>query len=111
MNARKPFVYLAVVAVFLGVIGLLILSQDLSGRTVLSHADTYSASIISSHNSLGDCWIVASNNVYDVTLFSSIYPEYSSLRENCGKDAGSQVAGLPAEVKEILSSYQIGVLA
>ena len=47
----------------------------------------YNWSEISKHNNIKSCWIVANNNVYDVTEFINQHPAGSKcILKNAGKD-------------------------
>ena len=103
---RKPFIYLALIAVILGLIGIVIMNNagnfGATGKTVLN--DKYSIEEISKHNTQESCWVSYNYEVYDITLFLQIYPE--DLSEKCGGDLGS----FKQEDVSLLSQYVIGEL-
>lgn len=105
-QTRKPFIYLALIAVILGMIGIIIMNNagnfGATGKTVLN--DKYSVEEISKHNTKESCWVSYNYEVYDITLFLQIYSE--DLSTKCGKDLGS----FKQEDASLLSHYKIGEL-
>lgn len=109
MEARKPFIYLAIIAIILAIIGIFILNNDFSGRVILKQDQSYSAEEISAHNSIENCWITSNNNVYDITMFLNAYDK-ESLKNSCGQDASIIINDFSENMKIILEDYKIGVL-
>lgn len=112
MKARKLFIYLAIIAVVLGIIGVIRISGNLSGNVVLKTEilNKYSLTEIKSHNSLGDCWIISNNLVYDVAMILSINKNFESLKEKCGQDASEIVKGFSQDARNVLENYKVGIL-
>ena len=105
VDVRKPFIYLAILAFVLGFVGVFLLSQDLSGKTILSHEKTYTSEEINAHNNLGDCWITMNEGVYDATIVIASYPEFSYLKDLCGDEAPYSL-----ELENLLVNYRIGII-
>lgn len=109
-ETRKPFIYIAIIAVIFGLIGIVMIMQNkgmsgnaISGVVVLDK-DKYSSVEIAKHNTNSDCWISYENEVYDLTLFLQIYPE--ELSGKCGGNLGS----FKQEDVSLLNQYKIGEL-
>lgn len=102
-KARKIFVYLLILAVILGVFGILMLTGTFTGQTITGKG-IYEQKEIAKHNSEKDCWISIDDKIYDITLFLQIYPE--NLRDKCGKDVKAK--DLSEDVLETLEQYKIG---
>lgn len=113
MEIRKPFVYLAGIAIILALIGVFMLSGNLSGKVVMNteSLDEYSLQEVNIHNVIDNCWIIDNNLVYDVTLLISINNNFYILKDSCGKDAASLTSNFSPEMKNMLDSYKIGILA
>lgn len=51
---------------------------------------TYTSSVVASHGSQSDCWVIIQNKIYDVTSFMSSHPGgVSAIARNCGTDVTS----------------------
>ena len=108
MKARKPFIYLAAIAAFLGILGIVMLNQDLSGNVVLKHELTANQiKDVAQHNNFGDCWIIAEDKVYDITFVIASYPEFSYFKTRCGSEASQELDSLSDLDKKIFSKYII----
>ncbi|MCX6748870.1 MAG: hypothetical protein NT076_04665 [Candidatus Pacearchaeota archaeon] len=97
----KIFIYLAVIAIILGIIGVIIIQKNISGK-VIGGEQSYSLSEVSSHDSERDCWEINDRKVYDVTLLVQIYP--GDLKAYCGREVA-----LPLD-RDLLQQYEIGSL-
>lgn len=105
-QVRLIFVYLTIIAVILGVIGIFVIVENLSGKVVQERLslNSYTKEEISKHNDERDCWISYKDKIYDITLFLQIYQD-DSLKQDCGK----AIENID-NIKEILKEYEIGVL-
>lgn len=111
MEARKPFIYLAIIAGILGIIGILMMQQNFSGRVVLSDDDkAIKAENIMKHNSQGDCWISINSIVYDATFVINNYDEFKDFAGNCGANADSAAKNMDAGILKFLDDYRLGIL-
>lgn len=74
---------------------------------------TLSLSEISKHNSTGNCWIIISNKVYNVTSYLTLHPAgASAIVPSCGKDATTVfTSNVPKTVSNAHSSYAWNLLA
>jgi len=97
-KCRKIFIYLAVIAIILGIIGIVIIQKNISGNIISEKY--YSRVLVENHNTEQDCWVINEGKVYDITLFLQVYPE--DLREYCGREIP-----LPLD-KSLLHQYEIG---
>ncbi len=98
-RCRKIFIYLAVIAIVLGIMGVIIIQKNISGNAV--QEGSYSLKDVSSHNTERDCWEINQGKVYDLTLLVQIYP--GDLKAYCGKEVT-----LPLD-KNLLHQYEIGI--
>ncbi len=57
--------------------------------TTDSATKTYTLSEVSQHSSAGDCWMIVSDKVYDVSDYISSHPGGNSMVSGCGIDATS----------------------
>ena len=108
---RKIFIYLAVIAVVLGFVGVIKLRNDFTGKIVERQEEKeelieYSLNEFSGHNSEQDCWLALENKVYDITLFLQIYE--SKLKEECGEFV--DINSLSSATRKELEIYSIGKL-
>jgi cytochrome b involved in lipid metabolism len=74
---------------------------------------TLTGAIISQHNTAGDCWVTAGNNVYNVTSYIRSHPGgQSNITKYCGKDIAAAFAGQghSANASNIFASYKIGTI-
>jgi len=63
------------------------------------------------HNAQGDCWILVSSNVYDVTAYIPVHPGgVTMITRNCGKDATADF-NTKGGSGSSHSSYALGLLA
>lgn len=92
-------------------------SSASSSSTTNSSTKTYTASEVSQHSSETDCWIIISNNAYDVTSFLSEHPGGAfEITPYCGKDATQAFetqGGRGAHsqtANEMLATYFIGTV-
>jgi len=102
-KVRPVFIYLTIIAVIFGVVGVLIMARNFTGH-ILAGGESYDKEEIAKHNSKQDCWISLDGKVYDITLFLQIYPE--DLSGKCGKDV--ELKDFSSDVLEALKQYQIG---
>lgn len=73
----------------------------------------YTMKDIKAHNQKDDCWIVVSENVYDITAFLSTHPGGSSILMNvAGDDATDYFYALhrPEIIDSVAHEYLIGRL-
>ncbi len=74
---------------------------------------TLTSAIISQHNTAGDCWVTAGNNVYNVTSYIKSHPGgQSNITKYCGSDIAAAFAGQghSANASNIFANYKIGVI-
>ena len=85
-----------------------------------SSSKSYSTTEVAKHDSSKDCWLIISNNVYDVSSFLSEHPGGSSMIvKYCGKEATKAFetqdrgfrGGHSSSAKQMLGDYLIGTLA
>lgn len=108
-KVRPIFLYLAVVAVLLGIFGVFLLVGKPTGKVVVEEdVNKYSLEDISLHSLETDCWLIEDNSVYDVSLFLRTYKDDRLIGE-CGKDIGS-FGFLPENVRVELRGNKIGVV-
>lgn len=81
-EVRPVFIYLTIVAVILGFIGILNMTGHLPALAIFS-GKTYTQQEVSKHNTRGNCWISIDNKVYDITLFLQSYEK--NVSDKCGK--------------------------
>jgi len=111
-KTRPIFIYLAVVALIFGAIGILIIIKNPSSSVIQpiqqnELTNSYSKEEVANHNSAEDCWIYSGNKVYDITLFLQIY-EDETLRRGCG--GGVNLNIFDENIQKILQEYEIGNL-
>jgi cytochrome b involved in lipid metabolism len=75
------------------------------------------AATVATHSSTGNCWIIVSNNVYNVTQYIPFHPGgQNQITQYCGKDAttGFNTRGgtgsHSANAKNLLANYLVGPL-
>jgi len=107
-HVRPIFIYLVIIAVILGTIGIIIIERGLSGRAIEEKSDgnSYTKEEIAEHNNKQECWIYLENKVYDITLLLQIYPY--DLSQECGKEL--KAGYFSEEDVKILDNYEIGNL-
>jgi hypothetical protein len=105
-KTRQIFIYLAIIAVILGIIGIVVIEKNLSGK-VVSGQKVYNLENVQKHNSGEDCWVFSGNKVYDITLFLQTYDD-AILRQGCGE--GVSLSIFDENVQKILEEYEIGFL-
>jgi len=80
--------------------------------------DTYTLEQVAEHSSSNDCWIVISEQVYDVTNYVNTHPGGEALLSGCGKDAGELFETRPSgsgtphsqDAYDLLKDYYLGNL-
>jgi acyl-lipid (8-3)-desaturase len=73
---------------------------------------SYTLDEISKHTTSEDCWLLIRNKVYDVTNFVPNHPGGELILLQPGGDVTSLFeSSHPLAVRQILSKYQVGVLA
>jgi hypothetical protein len=106
-KVRSIFIYLTMMALILGAIGIFILSGNPSPKVIgENREERYSIAEVITHNTEKDCWISMGGEVYDITLFLQIYNE--DLRDKCGSNVDKNL--FPINVRKVLDGYKIGVL-
>ena len=71
----------------------------------------YSVEEVAKHNTEDDCWIIANDNVYDVTLFISLHPAgKDSIIKNAGKEQTDSYNYHNVVAKAWWKHYKIGKL-
>ena len=71
----------------------------------------YTIEEVSEHNTKDSCWIVANNNVYDVTKFISRHPGGKfPILSKAGTDTTNHFDWHSTHAKELWKSYKIGEL-
>ncbi len=69
----------------------------------------YSVQEVAKHNTEDDCWIIANDNVYDVTLFLSLHPVgKDSIVKNAGTDQSDSYNYHSVVAKALWKHYKIG---
>lgn len=83
-----------------------------------SSSSALNSSVVATHNTQANCWIIISGKIYDVTSFMSIHPGgVSSIRNYCGQDAtnafnsGSAGHNHSSYARSLLPSYYVADLA
>lgn len=104
-KVRPIFVYLTIIAAFLGTIGIIIIAKP-TGK-VVSEQYFYKLEEVQKHNNNKECWIYFGNKVYDITLFLQVY-EDEVLKQSCGGGVSFDI--FEENVKKILEEYKIGLL-
>jgi len=105
-KARTIFIYLAIMAVILGIIGIVVIEKSLSGKVVIEQ-NIYGMSEIQKHSNAEACWIFSGNKVYDITSFLQIYGD-EILRQGCGEGVSLNI--FDENIQKILQNYEIGNL-
>lgn len=105
-KTRTIFIYLAIMAVILGITGIVVIEKSLSGKVVIEQK-VYNLQDVQKHNSEEDCWVFSGNQVYDITSFLQIY-EDEILRQGCG--GGVSLNIFDENIQKILGEYEIGNL-
>ena len=71
----------------------------------------YTVEEVSKHNTKDSCWIVADNNVYDVTKFIGHHPGGKFvILSKAGTDVTQQFEWHSRRAKELWKKYKIGRL-
>lgn len=74
-----------------------------------SNINEYTIDEIKKHNTVGDCWIIIEDNVYDITTFTEDHPGGSEcLVNNAGKDCTEYFSFHSNNAKTIKNKYLIG---
>ena len=111
-KVRRVFFILAGIAVFLGLLGILMMTGKFSGMSVTIVQNTeeksYSIEEVLAHNSIQNCWVVESNNVYDITRFVNSYSEWDVFKDKCGGNVDDVFESTQDYTKKILEEYKIG---
>ena len=69
----------------------------------------YTIKEVSRHNTEDDCWIIAKNNVYDVTKFINIHPgSKNAILKHAGQVCDIDFDFHSKNAKKIWSKYKIG---
>jgi hypothetical protein len=104
-KVRLVFIYLTILALILGFIGVLRLSGRISGEVIKTER-LYSLEEVKDNQDRESCWVTDGKNVYDLTLFLQVYPE--NLEDKCG--GRININSFPINVRELIQSYKVGVL-
>ena len=93
------------------------LPSTTSSSTSPSSSKSYTLSDVANHSSNSDCWIVISNNAYDVSSYIDQHPGGArEILRYCGKDAttGFDTMGgrgsHSSEAQAMLADYLIGTV-
>jgi len=69
----------------------------------------YTLEEVNEHNTRESCWVVANNNVYDVTKFITSHPGGKfTILSKAGKDVTKYFAWHSRHAKGLWKSYKIG---
>jgi cytochrome b involved in lipid metabolism len=72
----------------------------------------YSIQEVAKHNKENDCWVIANNNVYDVTFFLNFHPGGKlAILKNAGKEQTESYNFHGQLAKTMWKSYKIGELS
>ncbi len=79
---------------------------------------TFTQSEVALHNKPNDCWLIISNNVYDVGRFLDLHPGgFDLIIPFCGKDAtqafntqGGRRSNHSQNARNLLQQYLLGVV-
>ncbi|MBU1136236.1 MAG: cytochrome b5 domain-containing protein [Nanoarchaeota archaeon] len=105
---RKIFVYVFILSLILGIVGVIKITGNLSGKAIIENQEKYGNAEIIKHDNKEGCWISAGNEVYDITLFLQVYPD-KTLVEKCGKNLES-LDYFSEDFQRILKEYKIGIV-
>ena len=71
----------------------------------------YTVEEVCEHNTKDSCWVIANNNVYDVTKFVNRHPGGKfPILSKAGTDTTKHFAWHSAHAKELWKQYKIGTL-
>lgn len=71
----------------------------------------YSIKEVAKHNKENDCWVIANNNVYDVTFFLNFHPGGKlAILKNAGTKQNNSYNFHRQQAKTMWKSYKIGEL-
>ena len=66
---------------------------------------------VAKHNKEDDCWIIAKNNVYDVSKFINIHPgSKNAILKHAGKICDIDFDFHSKNAKKLWKKYKIGIL-
>jgi len=79
---------------------------------VVPAAVTYTLADVATHNVAANCWVVISNNVYDLTAFESLHSGGASrITGQCGKDGSNTFSGQHGSAGSSSSTSHLSTLA
>ncbi len=104
-KVRPVFIYLTILSLILGFVGVLRLTGRISGEVIKTER-LYSLEEIMQNNNRESCWVADEKKVYDLTLFLQVYPE--DIEDKCGGKIS--INSFPVNVRELIESYKIGIL-
>jgi hypothetical protein len=74
----------------------------------------YTAKVVATHNTAGNCWSIVSGSVYNLTKWIPLHPGgQAQIKAMCGRDATAGFTGqhsASASAKASLANYKIGVV-
>lgn len=71
----------------------------------------FSKQEIEKHTTINDCWLIANNNVYNVTEFLQLHPEHINIvLEKAGQDVSEDYFFHTKSMKKIWKKYYIGIV-
>lgn len=77
-----------------------------------AQAATFTAQQVATHNTISDCWLIISGNVYNVTSFIPVHPGGNAIVPFCGQDATVPFNSIHnSSAFALLPTFLIGVLA
>lgn len=107
-QVRTPFIYLTIISIILGIIGIVMIEYQLTGNVVESeNLKIYSLQEVQTHNTINDCYIILDNYVYDLSTAINLYSEFSELKDKCGTNSENSFS----EFQDILDNYKIGKIS
>ncbi len=99
-------IYLAILSVFFGIIGLSVVINNFSGKIIDEPSEEFSYQEVKENNNKESCWFASHKEVYDITLFLQIYDK--NLNWVCGNQV--ELDNFQKDVQKILEIYKIGKL-
>lgn len=101
-----------IIAITLITIALFLTGCTSSNQSQVQSSSSYTMEEVSSHDTAGDCWMIISSKVYDVTDYVSIHPGGENILQGCGKDSTVlfENQGHSLNAKSLKENYYVGDL-